>query len=223
MYLETAAPLGTLATISLGVGAPASRVVAASSFLFHEGDSADKFYEVLSGVFRAVKVFPDGRRQVVAFAYPGDVIGFGHGENYRFDCYALTPGRVKTFSRGDLLSTMRDRPELGERLLAVAAGEIATMQDLSILLCRKAAIERIAGFLLSLAQRTGKLGNDQKVSLPMCRADIADHLGLTIETVSRNMTKLRLRAIIDFPNRGSFVIRDLERLEMLAESEDALH
>lgn len=223
MYLETAAPLGTLATIGLAGSAPANRIVGAATFLFHEGDNADKFYEVVSGVFRAVKVFPDGRRQVVAFAYPGDIIGFGHGETYRFDCYALTPGRVRILSRGDLFSTMRDRPELGERLLAMAAGEIATMQDLSILLCRKAAIERIAGFLVSLAQRTGKLGNDQKVSLPMCRADIADHLGLTIETVSRNMTKLRVREIIDFPNRGSFVIRDLARLHMLAECESALH
>lgn len=223
MYLETAAPLGMLASIGRHIGTPASKVVGAATFLFHEGDRADKFYEVLSGVYRAVKVFPDGRRQVVAFAYPGDIIGFGHGQTYRFDCFALTPGQVRVLSREDIFATMRDRPELGERLLAVAAGEIATMQDLSILLCRKAAIERIAGFLVSLAQRTGRLGNECCVKLPMCRADIADHLGLTIETVSRNMTKLRVREIIDFPNRGSFVIRDLARLESLAACEDDLH
>jgi len=84
-------------------------------------------------------------------------------------------------------------------------------------------MERIAGFLLSLAGRTGRLGNDLRVSLPMCRADIADHLGLTIETVSRNLTKLKLRGMIDLPSRGNFVIRDLQRLQKLAESETVVH
>ena len=199
------------------------RVVGATTVLFHEGDSADALYEVVTGVFRATKVFQDGRRQVVAFAYPGDVIGFGHGEAYRFDCDALTPARVQVTARGDLGQAMRSRPELGEKLLAMAAGEVASMHDLSVLLCRKSAMERIAGFLLSLASRTGKLGNDKRVSLPMCRADIADHLGLTIETVSRNLTKLKVRRIVDLPDRGNFVIRDLERLQALAECETVVH
>jgi CRP-like cAMP-binding protein len=199
------------------------RIVGATTVLFHEGDSADALYEVVTGVFRATKVFQDGRRQVVAFAYPGDVIGFGHGEAYRFDCDALTPARVQVTARGDLGQVMRNRPELGEKLLAMAAGEVASMHDLSVLLCRKSAMERIAGFLASLASRTGKLGNDKRVSLPMCRADIADHLGLTIETVSRNLTKLKVRRIIDLPDRGNFVIRDLERLQALAECETVVH
>lgn len=199
------------------------RVVGASSVLFHEGDSADSLYEVVSGVFRATKVFQDGRRQVVAFAYPGDIIGFGHGEAYRFDCDALTPARVQVTARGDLGQAMRSRPELGEKLLAMAAGEIASMHELSVLLCRKSAMERIAGFLVSLATRTGKLGNDQRICLPMCRADIADHLGLTIETVSRNLTKLKLRGIVDLPDRGHFIIRDFTRLDSLAECETVVH
>ena len=103
------------------------RIVGATTVLFHEGDSADALYEVVTGVFRATKVFQDGRRQVVAFAYPGDVIGFGHGESYRFDCDALTPARVQVTARGDLAHAMRNRPELGEKLLAMAAGE-ATRQ-----------------------------------------------------------------------------------------------
>ncbi len=199
------------------------RIVGATTVLFHEGDSADALYEVVTGVFRATKVFQDGRRQVVAFAYPGDVIGFGHGDSYRFDCDALTPARVQVTARGDLGQAMRSRPELGEKLLAMAAGEVASMHDLSVLLCRKSAMERIAGFLVSLASRTGKLGNDKRVSLPMCRADIADHLGLTIETVSRNLTKLKVRRIVDLPDRGNFVIRDLERLRALAECETVVH
>ena len=199
------------------------RVVGATTLLFREGDAADTLYEVVTGVFRATKVFADGRRQIVAFAYPGDIIGFGHGEEYRFDCDALTPARVRATHRADLVHALRARPELGEKLLAMAGGEIATMQELSMLLCRKSAMERIAGFLLSLANRTRKAENDSRIALPMCRADIADHLGLTIETVSRNMTKLRTRGIIDLPNRGSFVIRDLRRLRELAECETTVH
>ncbi|MBJ3783165.1 helix-turn-helix domain-containing protein [Devosia sediminis] len=205
------------------VGDGQGRVVGATTVLFHEGDRADALYEVVSGVFRATKIFQDGRRQVVAFAYPGDIVGFGHGEAYRFDCDALTPARVQVTARGDIGQAMRQRPELGEKILAMAAGEVASMHDLSVLLCRKSAMERIAGFLVSLAGRTHKLGNDQRVSLPMCRADIADHLGLTIETVSRSMTKLKVRGIVDLPDRGSFVIRDLERLQELAECETVVH
>lgn len=204
-------------------GGEAGRVVGATTVLFHEGDSADTLYEVVTGVFRATKVFPDGRRQIVAFAYPGDIIGFGHGDHYRFDCDALTPARVQVTARGDMLQAMRSRPELGERLLSMAAGEVAAMHDLSVLLGRRSAMERIAGFLISLAARTGKQANDQRICLPMCRADIADHLGLTIETVSRNLTKLRSRGVIDLPNRGCFILRDLERLRVLAESESTTH
>jgi CRP-like cAMP-binding protein len=219
VFPHTAPDAGHTERVPEGPG----RVVGATTVLFHEGDSADALYEVVTGVFRATKVFQDGRRQVVAFAYPGDVIGFGHGEAYRFDCDALTPARVQVTARGDLGQAMRSRPELGEKLLAMAAGEVASMHDLSVLLCRKSAMERIAGFLLSLASRTGKLGNDKRVSLPMCRADIADHLGLTIETVSRNLTKLKVRRIVDLPDRGNFVIRDLERLQALAECETVVH
>ena len=222
MYLfpHTAPPASHATTVA---SAEAGRVVGATTVLFHEGDSADTLYEVVTGVFRATKVFPDGRRQVVAFAYPGDIIGFGHGDAYRFDCDALTPARVQVTARSQMLQAMRTRPELGERLLAMAAGEIAAMHDLSVLLGRKSAMARIAGFLVSLAVRTGKQANDQRICLPMCRADIADHLGLTIETVSRNLTKLKTRGVVDLPTRGCFVLRDLERLRILAESDAILH
>lgn len=222
MYLFPHAAPGTQNADQAATDDP-GRVVGATTVLFHEGDSADALYEVVTGVFRATKVFHDGRRQVVAFAYPGDIIGFGHGDAYRFDCDALTPARVQVTARGDIGKVIRNRPELGEKLLAMAAGEVASMHDLSVLLCRKSAMERIAGFLLSLAGRTGKLGNDMRISLPMCRADIADHLGLTIETVSRNLTKLKVRGIIDLPGRGNFVMRDLDRLRALAECETVVH
>ncbi|MBU1334217.1 MAG: helix-turn-helix domain-containing protein [Devosia sp.] len=195
------------------------RLLGAYDALFREGDETTGFYEILSGAVRAYKIFPDGRRQIVAFGFAGDIVGFGHGETYRFDCDALTMTRVRAIHKSSLLRAMRERPELAEKLLKVAGDEVASMQDLSILLCRKTAIERMASFLLSMAGRT----TSDMVPLPMCRADIADYLGLTIETVSRNMTRLRAMRVIDLPNRGNFVVRDMDRLRLLAQCDGNMH
>ncbi|MGV8855813.1 MAG: helix-turn-helix domain-containing protein [Devosia sp.] len=202
---------------SEGNGAGGVRLLAPYDALFREGDETTAFYEILSGAVRAYKIFPDGRRQVVAFAFAGDIVGFGHGDTYRFDCDALTTTRVRSIHRLSLLRAMRDRPELAEKLLDVARGEVETLQDLSLLLCRKTAIERIASFLLTMARKSPDATPIDRLPLPMCRADIADYLGLTIETVSRNMTRLRTLRIIDLPDRGSFQVRSMERLRQLAE------
>ncbi|KRA43221.1 hypothetical protein ASD80_08195 [Devosia sp. Root635] len=199
------------------------RLLSAYDSLFREGDETTGFYEILSGAVRAYKIFPDGRRQIVAFAFAGDIVGFGHGETYRFDCDALTSTRVRMIPKASLLRAMRERPELGEKLLEVAGGEVANMQDLSILLCRKTAIERIASFLLTMAGKSAGPMVGRQLPLPMCRADIADYLGLTIETVSRNMTRLKAMRVIDLPNRGSFVVRDMDRLRLLAQCEGNMH
>jgi len=198
------------------------RLLAAYDALFREGDETTAFYEILSGSVRAYKIFPDGRRQIVAFAFAGDIVGFCQGDTYRFDCDALTTTRVRVIHKKSLLRSMRDRPELAEKLLEVARGEVETLQDLSLLLCRKTAIERIASFLLTMARKSAD-PVAERLALPMCRADIADYLGLTIETVSRNMTRLRTLRIIDLPDRGSFQVRSLERLRQLAECDDNSH
>lgn len=199
------------------------RVLSAYDALFREGDETTGFYEILSGTLRSYKIFPDGRRQIVAFAFAGDIVGFGHGEHYRFDCDALTTTRVRAIQKSSLLRAIRERPELAEKLLEVAGDEVANLQDLSILLCRKTAIERIASFLLSMAERTPAKAIGEQLALPMCRIDIADYLGLTIETVSRNMTRLRTMRVIDLPNRGNFIVRDIDRLRLLAQCEGGMH
>jgi CRP-like cAMP-binding protein len=191
--------------------------------VFFEGDDAEHFYEVLEGVVVACKVFLDGRRQVISFGFPGDLIGFGHGETYRFDCKTLGPARLRTIPRNSLLSAIRQRPELGEKLLDAASTEVANMRDHSILLGRKTATERVASFLLNLAERSGAICNGTIVPLPMSRADMGDFLGLTIETVSRNMTKLRNHEVISLNTRGGFTILDFEELRFLAEDEGCAH
>ena len=191
--------------------------------LFHEGDRTDNFYEILSGVVRAFKVFADGRRQIVSFAFPNDIVGFGHGDTYRFECEAISDAIVRVIPKASLMRSIRERPELGEKLLQIAAGEVANMQDLSILLFRKTAVERIATFLMSMARRRPDVGAGARQPLPMCRADIGDFLGLTISTVSRTLTKLRDMNVIEVPDRGGFVVLDFHKLLLLSESEDTVH
>ncbi|QDZ12014.1 helix-turn-helix domain-containing protein [Devosia ginsengisoli] len=224
MQLSTIALAVETQTSAMGaIGSGGVRLLSPYDPLFREGDETTGFYEILSGAVRAYKIFPDGRRQIVAFAFAGDIVGFGHGDTYRFDCDALTTTRVRAIPKSSLLRAMRERPELGEKLLEVAGGEVANMQDLSILLCRKTAIERIASFLLTMAGKSAGPLTGRQLPLPMCRADIADYLGLTIETVSRNMTRLKAMRVIDLPNRGNFVVRDIDRLRLLAQCEGNMH
>lgn len=196
------------------------RSLRAQDPLFFEGDDAGSLYEVIEGVLRVCKVFSDGRRQIISFAFPGDLIGFGQTDVFSFDCDALTYARVRAIPKSSLLRTALERSELGEKLLAIAANEVNSVQNLSILLCRKSAIERVASFLVYLSKR---LGEEAKIVMPMTRADIADYLGLTIETVSRNITKLRGMGVISLPGSGSISIRDMRQLCQIAECDGAMH
>ena len=194
------------------------RLLAPYDALFREGDETTAFYEVLSGAVRAYKIFPDGRRQIVAFAFPGDIVGFCQGDTYRFDCDALTTTRVRVIHKQSLLRAMRERPELAEKLLEVARGEVETLQDLSLLLCRKTAIERIASFLLTMARKAPD-PVAQRLALPMCRAEIADYLGLTIETVSRVLGRFKASGLIRLESVSDLSILRPDRLALLADGE----
>ena len=194
----------------------------ARDVLFRQGDDVSSIYEIIEGVARVYKIFADGRRQIMAFAYPGDLLGFAENGSHRFDCDALTDMRVRVIPRRSLLHAVRERPELGEKMLAQATNEISSMQDLSILLCRKTALERLATFLVSLTERLADQRNGA-CALPMTRGDIADHLGLTIETISRNFSKLRGRQIISLLGTSMFKVNDMPALVQIADCEDWSH
>lgn len=196
------------------------RTVKAHDALFFEGDPFGSLYEIVEGIVRASKLYSDGRRQIVAFAYPGDFVGFADGERYKFDCDVLTAGKVRPISRHALLSAVKTRPDLAEKLLAAAAEQISSMHELSMILCRKSALERVASFLCTFREKTGAA---DCLKLPMTRTDIADYLGLTIETVSRNITKLRQRRIIELSEPTTIRILDLDRLRRAAGNDIPIH
>jgi CRP-like cAMP-binding protein len=174
--------------------------------LFLEGDSANRIYEVASGVLRLTRIMEDGRRQVIAFGYPGDTVGFPSDGLYHTDCDALVPSTLVVHRR-DSLESARGDSALHQRLLQAALREISAMQDHFMMLGRKSSLEKLASFLRVLTDRVGEpLGDFDQVILPMTRADIADFLGLTTETVSRTFTQLRKSKIIAVDHVNTVII-----------------
>ena len=182
--------------------------------VFAEGDRAAFFYEVASGSVRTYKLLADGRRLIDAFHLPGDIFGFEAGEEHRFSAEAVTDTKlvVHRRERGALAG---NDGTLARKVVADLMRSLERAQDHMMLLGRKSAKERIATFLLGLAERLAKQGGP--LDLPMPRADIADHLGLTVESVSRAVTQLEREGLIELPpNRRSIVLRNTAALRDIA-------
>ncbi|AXI41399.1 helix-turn-helix domain-containing protein [Sulfitobacter sp. SK011] len=176
------------------------------TFLYYEGDHVEWLYQVTSGVLRLTRLLADGRRQVIAFGYPGDIVGFPSNGRHHADCEALTEARLQPYRRSALESGEGD-PKLHQGLLQAALREISAMQDHFMMLGRKSASEKLASFLCVLVDQVGQdLGGFRQVTLPMSRSDIADFLGLTTETVSRTFTQLRKSKIIAIENIQTIIV-----------------
>jgi CRP/FNR family transcriptional regulator, nitrogen fixation regulation protein len=181
--------------------------------IFGEGDLADFLFEVVSGAVRTYKLLSDGRRQIDAFHFPGDIFGIEMGGEHRFSAEAIQEVTVRAIRRRSLDALARGEPELPSRLFAAMALSLERAQNHMLLLGRKSAREKIASFLLGLADRNS---GAKTLELPMSRADIADHLGLTIETVSRTLTQLQREKLIELPSsRRVIVLRNMAALRQL--------
>lgn len=167
--------------------------VAKDEELFAEGEPAEYFYRVVSGTLRTCKLLSDGRRQIDAFHLPGDIFGIEACAEHRFSAEAVGGATVMAYRRSSLDRLTREHPAFGEQILSSMLRNLQRAQDHMLLLGRKNAKEKIASFLLDLAQR---LHESDRVELPMQRNDIADHLGLTIETVSRTLTEFARSGLI---------------------------
>jgi CRP/FNR family transcriptional regulator, anaerobic regulatory protein len=181
-----------------------------------QGDSADAVYTVTEGAVRLYKLLPDGRRQIVGFLLPGDFVGLALSDRYAFCADAIKPVAACRFRRDAFIALTKAKPHLLRRLHEAATHELALAQDHMVLLGRRTAEEKVAAFLVSLRDRRRRLGGGAvTIPLPMTRTDIADYLGLTIETVSRTLSKLaRARVILVVPDGVRLL--DLERVEALA-------
>jgi len=192
----------------------------AGKHLYHEGDEVERIYQVVSGVVRLTRMLEDGRRQVIAFGFPGDIVGFPADGCHHTNCDALTDTVLHAYRRTALDHGDGD-PELHMALLRAALGEISAMQDHVMMLGRKSAGEKVASFLNVITARYGEqAGPWQKIALPMSRSDIADFLGLTTETVSRAITALRKGGVIALDGAQTIIVMQPETLADMSRGGD---
>jgi CRP/FNR family transcriptional regulator len=185
----------------------------AGDALIREDDQAGQISDVLEGVLRVYKILPDGRRAVMGFLYPGDVLGLYSQHRSLFNAEAVTAVRVRRFSRARFFSLVNESPDLRPQLIALLCDEMAAAQDQMLLLGYKSAEERVVTFLLAVHRKCAVGG---EIELPMSRLDIADYLGLTIETVSQTMTSLVRRGFIQATGRHRIALRKLSALGDIA-------
>jgi CRP-like cAMP-binding protein len=179
--------------------------------IYGENEPADYLYKVVSGTVRTSKILDDGRRQIGAFYLPGDVFGLEFGELHAFSAEAISNATVLVFKRSAVNALAQRDNDVARQLWAMTARELQRAQSHMLLLI-KSAQERVAAFLLEMAGRGAGL---TEIELPMSRQDIADYLGLTIETVSRTLTQLENAATIALPTSRRVVLRNRTALAQL--------
>lgn len=194
--------------------------LARGDILIREGDPAHHVFNITGGSVRVYRLLSDGRRQITGFLFAGDFLGLTTGDRYAFSAEAIESGSVCRFRKPDYRALILATPALEAVLLDRAHHELAAAQAQMLLLGRKTAIERVATFLRDLhgfdSMRPLPAGH---VHLPMTRAEIADYLGLTIETVSRALTRLRTEGVIRLLSLTEIEIERPKRLTALADGE----
>lgn len=189
----------------------------AGAGLFWEGDPAGHVFQVIEGTLRLFRLLADGRRIITGFVCPGDLIGVSLRDRYLYSAEAVTDVRLRRFSRTRFDGEIERSPALRTEVFAWLCDEMAAAQDQMVLLGRKNAEERVCSFLLLVARRMRR-GEplSRRFEIPMSRLDMADYLGLTIETVSRTMSRLTAQGVIAARGRHGIEVCRLETLVFLA-------
>ena len=200
-----------------GLEGGAARIINAKEHAFREGDPASHVYLVEAGHLCIYRVLADGRRQVMDFAYPGDIVGLGALGQHTVNAQATERTRLRSFALSELKERARDDGQFWMELYNAMCQELVAARELVVTVGHRTAAEKVASFLMALSRRNARRGSAaHELVLPMTRADIADFLGLTIETVSRTFTKFRNDGIIDLEQCVLVTIRNPHALEQLA-------
>jgi CRP/FNR family transcriptional regulator len=190
------------------------RHLAANEHAFFEGDNESHLYRIEEGLMRLYRLLADGRRQIIAFRSVGNVIGIGsHGKQF-CSAEAVTPVTLHYLPLSVAHRRIRDEPAFQSEFVSFLANELAEARQQLAVLNQRSALEKVAAFIADHFHRSGK---SERVELQVSRNDIADFLGLTVETVSRTLTKLRNQHLIETPQAQSIVILDIGRLMDLAD------
>lgn len=204
------APAGSAADIMSQLGA--RMAFAKDEEIYGQDEDADLIYRVVSGAVRTSRVMSDGRRQIGDFYYADEMFGVEAGDRHRFSAEALSDCVILVLKASALRAAAGD--DAYERLIRSATRqELDRTQEHLLLLGRKTACERVASFLMGLANH----GRSDAINLPMGRQDMADYLGLTIETVSRMLTQLQGALVVEFAGAREFRVSNRLALARLAE------
>jgi CRP-like cAMP-binding protein len=180
--------------------------------LFHQGDRSEFFYKVNSGVVMTYRLLKDSERQITGFCTAGNFIGMSSDGRHHDTAVTVTTCNIVRLTRSDIQSSRELQKELFNR----TCFQLEEAQDMMMTLTKKSASQKMAAFLLMLANRQHRFGSEEDIQLPMSRLDIADFLGMSIETVSRRLTDLKVRGVIALPNRHTAHIYDMGALETIA-------
>jgi len=181
--------------------------------IFAEGDDSETFYKVVSGVARVCKLLNDGRRQIESFHVAGDVFGFELGMARSLSAEAVNDCTLIAYRRRHVESLAKGDSSIGTHMFRLAMENLAQAQSHALLLGRRGAVEKVAAFLLGWATHFGAA---KLIPLAMTRQDIADYLGLTIETVSRSLSQLEREGVIALPSIREVRLNNITALEDLA-------
>lgn len=210
--------IGRLNAIAMHRRIPAGKVI------LSDQETQSYFANVISGVIKLSKTLADGRQQIVGLQFPSDFLGRPFGARVAYEAQAATDVYLCTYSKAQFEKLIKEFPGIEHRLFAHTLDELDAAREWMLLLGRKSAREKVASLLLMVARRSQSVGcapsagaKGVKFDLPLSRLEIADYLGLTIETVSRQLSALKAAGVISLPSQREVHVPDLEALEKAAE------
>jgi len=201
------------------------KIIPAHHAIFRDGDAAGYYYNITSGIVKLVKTLADGRQHIVGLLYPADFMGQSLNKHHTYAAESATDVELCAYPRAPFELFLKSHPELERRIFYSTIRELDLCRDWTLLLGRKCSYERVAGFLLMIAKRAPRKSpaelpkNYLHFELPFTRAEMADYLGLTLETVSRQFSQLKKKQIIDLPSSRDIIIPDIELLSGVARIE----
>lgn len=204
-----------LARISTDLSKSAKQIICS------EAEEAEYIYNIRRGAVRISKMLSDGRRQITGFLFAGDFFGLSCKDKHSYTAEAITEVDICRFVRAKIFESFRDIPKLGERVFEMTRTELDATHDQMLLLGRKTAKEKLCSFLLTMNKKSIDIKKKQEneVDLPMSRSDIADFLGLTVETISRQFTNLNNEGLIELDGAHKVTLKDIEALSALSEGD----
>lgn len=206
------------ASFSHSLSSTIERKYSEHEHLFLEGEKQTHLFLIVEGVVSVYKLLSDGRRQISSFAYPGDIVGLDSVGSHVNSGEALSECRIRCISVNTIEKLIRNEPGFGRALLYLTANELGDTREQLLSLGRKSAAEKLATFLQRIALRSEKSSDYSNIiAIPMKRSEIADFLGLTVETVSRTFTKLRTCQVIRLHGSDNVEILDPDGLKMIAD------